>query len=109
MADRPASGRQQEIDAFAGKLIRQYGPRAADHAAVAIVLMIDRGDLEGVGIWRQIHGAIVRIAGASPSKAEPRADLGFRSRLEPTAPPARPIVWLGGRYFSSPMLRRQPR
>lgn len=64
---------EREIDVFASELLSELGPRAYSYAAVTIVLMKDRGDIEGMRVWRRIHGAIARLSLCSPGRVRCKA------------------------------------
>ena len=52
-----------ELDIFraANLLIRQHGAEAEIEAARKADLMLDRGDMEGRGVWLRIKRAIVEL------------------------------------------------
>ena len=52
-----------EIDVYrsAHALIQQHGDTAAIEAAMKADAMLDRGDLDGAAVWRQIVAAVNEI------------------------------------------------
>lgn len=58
-----SGGRISELDIYqaANLLIREHGGEAAIEAARKADLMLDRGDMEGRGVWLRIKRAIVAL------------------------------------------------
>ena len=59
-----------DIYRSAHALIQQHGDAAAIEAAMKADSMLDKGDLDGAAVWRQIVTAISDIQRDEPAKGE---------------------------------------
>ena len=66
-----AAGRVSDLDIYraANLLIREYGGEAPIEAARKADLMLDRGDVEGRGVWLRVKRAIVELQAPSTGPA----------------------------------------
>jgi hypothetical protein len=53
-------------------LIQQHGVAAAIEAAMKADAMLDKGDLDGAAVWRQIVAAVNEIERKEPAEGERR-------------------------------------
>ena len=61
-----------DIYRSAGVLIREHGEDAALEAAKHADAMLEKGDLEGLAVWKRILAAIEEIKRTEPAEGEPR-------------------------------------
>ena len=63
-----------EVDIYrsAHTLVQQHGEGAAIQAAMEADAMLDKGDLDGVAVWRQIVEAINELQRQGPAAGERR-------------------------------------
>ena len=68
------SAMTSEIDVYrsAHALIQRHGEAAALEAAMSADAMLDKGDLDGVAVWRQIVAAINELQREEPKPGERR-------------------------------------
>ncbi len=57
-----------EIDIYrsAHLVIKQHGEDAPIHAAMRADALLDKGDLDGYGVWKRILRAVRELSGAAP-------------------------------------------
>ncbi len=51
-------------------LVKQHGDDAPIHAAMRADELLDKGDLDGYGVWRRILQAVKELMRASPVSGE---------------------------------------
>ncbi len=58
-----------EIDIYrsANLLVKQHGKDAPIHAAMRADAMLEKGDLDGYGVWKRILRAVGELQGAAPT------------------------------------------
>ena len=61
-----------DIYRSAHALIQQHGEAAAIEAAMKADSMLDKGDLDGAAVWRQIVAAVNEMQRAEPKPGERR-------------------------------------
>ena len=61
-----------DLDIFrsANLLIKQHGQDAAIHAAMNADAMLDKGDLDGLAVWKRILRAVEELQGVAPKPGE---------------------------------------
>ena len=76
---RGDSGRMAKIEAMtsdldiyrsAQALIKQHGEDAPIHAAMRADAMLEKGDLEGLAVWKRIVKAVEELQGTAPRLGE---------------------------------------
>ena len=70
LAEGDATTTDLDIYRSAKLLIDQHGDSAAIEAAMKADAMLDKGDLDGAAVWRQIVAAINKMERAEPRPGE---------------------------------------
>ncbi len=55
-----------DIYRSANLLVKQHGEDAPIHAAMRADAMLEKGDLDGYGVWRRILRAVKELQGTKP-------------------------------------------
>ena len=57
-----------DIDIFrsANLLVKRHGPDAPIHAAMRADAMLEKGDLDGLAVWKRILRAVEELQGTTP-------------------------------------------
>ena len=55
-----------DIYRSANILVKRHGPDAPIHAAMRADAMLDKGDLDGVAVWKRILRAVEELQGTEP-------------------------------------------
>ncbi len=54
----------------ANLLVKQHGEDAPIHAAMRADAMLEKGDLDGLAVWKRILRAVEELRGTEPSSGE---------------------------------------
>ncbi len=65
--DLPVMILDPDIYRSANLLIKQHGQDAPIHAAMRADAMLDKGDLEGYGVWRRVLRAVGELQRTAPA------------------------------------------
>ncbi len=56
-----------DIYRSANLLVKRHGPDALTHVAMRADAMLDKGDMDGYAVWKQILRTVEELQGARPS------------------------------------------
>ncbi len=59
-----------DIYRSANLLVKRHGEDAPNHAAMRADAMLEKGDLDGYGVWKRILRAVGELQGAAPKSGE---------------------------------------